>query len=88
MHHDGELKSGTRGLGYQAIVHMVAIQEGSSSEKYPKSHELIEVQSAPPQLEDGGQATVDELVEINLGTSEEPRPVFISANLSEDEREQ
>ena len=42
LHHDGELKSETRGLGYQASVHMVAIQEGSSSEKYPKSRELIE----------------------------------------------
>ena len=27
------------------------------------------------QLEDGGQATIDELVEINLHTKEEPRPV-------------
>lgn len=51
LHHDGELKSGTRGLGSQASVHMVAIPEGSSSEKCHKSRELIEVQSAPPQLE-------------------------------------
>ncbi|KAA0056789.1 uncharacterized protein E5676_scaffold701G00340 [Cucumis melo var. makuwa] len=40
----------------------------------------------PPQsLEDGGQSTVDELKEVNLGTIEEPRPTFISASLSSEE---
>ncbi|KAA0054804.1 uncharacterized protein E6C27_scaffold437G00900 [Cucumis melo var. makuwa] len=32
-------------------------------------------------LEDGGQSTVDELKEVNLGTIEEPCPTFISASL-------
>ncbi|XP_061999282.1 uncharacterized protein LOC133716611 [Rosa rugosa] len=46
------------------------------------------VDEAPPELEDGGQATVDELKELNLGTEEDPRPVFVSASLSpEEERE-
>ncbi|KAA0063066.1 uncharacterized protein E6C27_scaffold468G001830 [Cucumis melo var. makuwa] len=36
-------------------------------------------------LKDGGQSTVDELKEMNLGTIEEPRPTFISASLSSEE---
>ena len=46
-----------------------------------------EVDEAPPALEDGVQATVDELKEINLGTTEEPRPTFISALLTPEEQE-
>ena len=33
-------------------------------------------------IEDGGQATVDELKELNLGTVDEPHPIFISALLT------
>ena len=46
-----------------------------------------EVDEAPLALEDGVQATVDELKEINLGTTEEPRPTFISALLTPEEEE-
>ena len=46
-----------------------------------------EVDEAPLALEDGVQATVDELKEINLGTIEEPRPTFISALLTPEEEE-
>jgi hypothetical protein len=35
------------------------------------------------QLENGPN-TVDELIEINLGTEEDPRPTFISASLPEE----
>lgn len=35
-----------------------------------------ELKDAPPELEDGGQATVDELVEVNLDTDQEPRPTY------------
>ena len=38
-----------------------------------------------PQSLDGGQSTLDELKEVNLGTIEEPRPTFISASLSSEE---
>ena len=38
-------------------------------------------------MEDGVQATVDELKEINLGTTEESRPNFISALLIPEEEE-
>jgi hypothetical protein len=43
--------------------------------------------SAPQELEDGGQPTIDELVEVNLGTEDDPRPTFVSATLTEEERE-
>ncbi|XP_038904278.1 uncharacterized protein LOC120090632 [Benincasa hispida] len=42
-----------------------------------------EVEDTSQGLEDGGQSTVYELKEVNLGTVEEPRPTFISASLSE-----
>ena len=42
---------------------------------------------APPQFEEGGQATVDELRELNLGTSEDPKPIFVSALLTLEELE-
>ena len=45
------------------------------------------VQPAPSQIEDGGQATVDELQEINLGTDEETKPIFVSALLTPNELE-
>ncbi|KAG5591595.1 hypothetical protein H5410_042109 [Solanum commersonii] len=41
-----------------------------------------DVQEAPPQLEDGIQSIVDDLKELNLGTLEESRPIFISALLT------
>ena len=60
----------------------ITIQEGKEDE-IPKE----DVTDTPPQLKDGGQATVDDLKELNLGTSEEPNPIFISALLSTDEIE-
>ncbi|KAL0461070.1 UNVERIFIED_CONTAM: Transposon Tf2-12 polyprotein [Sesamum latifolium] len=61
----------------------VSIDEGSDSDISEN-----EIQNAPPELEDGIQATVDELKELNLGTTEEPRPIFVSALLSPEEEEQ
>jgi len=43
------------------------------------------VQVAPPEMEDGGQATIDELREINLGTADDPRPIFVSAVMNDEE---
>jgi len=31
--------------------------------------------------------TIDEIVEIYLGTKDDPRPIFVSASLFEEERE-
>ncbi|KAL0294847.1 UNVERIFIED_CONTAM: hypothetical protein Sradi_6864900 [Sesamum radiatum] len=60
----------------------VSIDEGSDSDVSED-----EIQNAPPELEDGVQTTVDELKELNLGTTEEPRLIFISALLSPEEEE-
>ncbi|KAH0737071.1 hypothetical protein KY290_035776 [Solanum tuberosum] len=45
-----------------------------------------DIQEAPPQLEDGVQSTVDDLKELNLGILEDPRPIFISALLTPEEK--
>uniref|UniRef100_A0A2N9GV74 Reverse transcriptase domain-containing protein n=1 Tax=Fagus sylvatica TaxID=28930 RepID=A0A2N9GV74_FAGSY len=41
-----------------------------------------EPDEASHAIEDGGQATVDELKELNLGTTDEPRPIFVSVLLT------
>ncbi|CAL9000663.1 unnamed protein product, partial [Prunus brigantina] len=63
-------------------VHHVTIKELDEEEPFEE-----EVHDAPAALEDGGQATVDELKELNLGTNEDPRPIFISALLNPSEEE-
>ena len=45
----------------------------------------MELAETPKTLEDGGQATVDDLKELNLGTTEEPRPIYISSLLTSEE---
>ncbi|KAG9458313.1 hypothetical protein H6P81_002821 [Aristolochia fimbriata] len=37
---------------------------------------------APAIFEEGGQATIDQLKKVNLGTEDDPRPTFLSASLS------
>ncbi|XP_020410280.1 uncharacterized protein LOC109946529 [Prunus persica] len=46
------------------------------------------VQPAPSQMEEGGQATIDDLQEINLGTVDNPKPIFVSALLTPQELEE
>lgn len=43
------------------------------------------VMLTPPELEDEGQAMVDNMIEVNLGTKEDLRPTFISVHLSLEE---
>jgi len=43
------------------------------------------IQAAPPEIEDGGQATIDELQEIDLGTTEDSKPIFVSVMLNDEE---
>ena len=79
----------------QSLVHKEQIEEVSSSFHITVEEDTFsdveatneEVDEAPPALEDGVQATVDELKEINLGTIEEPRPTFISVLLTPEEEE-
>ena len=47
-----------------------------------------EVEAAPPELEDGVKSTVDELKKLNMGTKEDPRPIFVSASLSSQEEKE
>ncbi|KAM1114371.1 hypothetical protein ACFX2B_046372 [Malus domestica] len=63
----------------QDVFH-ITIQEGKEDETLEE-----DVTAAPLQLEDGGQATVDDLKELNLGTKEEQKPIFVSALLRTDE---
>ena len=44
-----------------------------------------EPNEVPRAIEDRGQATIDELRELNLGTSEEPRPIYVSSLLTPEE---
>ena len=60
-----------------ASINCTSIEEDEEEYKFIDSAQL-----APPQIEDGGQATVDELQEINLGTNEDPKPIFVSALLT------
>ena len=48
----------------------------------------IELAKTPETLEDGGQATVDELKELNPRTSEEPRPIYVSSLLTPKEEKE
>ena len=58
------------------------------SEETKSDQTVDEVEDAPPALEDGGQATIDELKEINLGTKDDPRPTFVSTLLTPEEEEE
>ncbi|KAF3336393.1 hypothetical protein FCM35_KLT18979 [Carex littledalei] len=61
---------------------MVSLEVEEEGEEYE-----ITAKEAPKELEEGGQNTIDELTEINLGSKETPRPTFISASLPDDMKE-
>ncbi|KAL0381114.1 UNVERIFIED_CONTAM: hypothetical protein Sangu_0175700 [Sesamum angustifolium] len=46
-----------------------------------------EAEDALVELEDGIIATIDELKEVNLGNLEDPRPIYISVSLTQEEEE-
>nr|GLL42125.1 uncharacterized protein LOC109150426 [Ipomoea trifida] len=46
-----------------------------------------DVEDAPHELEEGVRATIDELKEVDLGTPENPRHIFISTLLSNEDEE-
>jgi hypothetical protein len=73
LHQDGVLKEEKYGLGYE--VNMTSTKPLDATE-------------APSQIEDGNQPTVDELEEINIGTDDDPRPIFISKHLSKESKEE
>jgi len=53
------------------FCNMVSEEKEEESEDY-----VIITKNAPKELEEGGQNTIDELVEINLGNEENPRPTL------------
>ncbi|KAL2937299.1 Gypsy retrotransposon integrase-like protein 1 [Bienertia sinuspersici] len=63
-----------------AVCNHIIVCEVSTPED-----EEVETSEASKSLEDGGQATVDGHKESNLGTEGEPRPVYVSALLSQEE---
>jgi hypothetical protein len=73
LREDKILKEEKYGLGYE--VHIASIKP-------------IDVTLASPEMEDGHQLTIDELEEINIGTPDDPRPVFISKHLSTKSKEE
>nr|GMC62943.1 uncharacterized protein LOC109150426 [Ipomoea batatas] len=46
-----------------------------------------DAEEAPHELEEGVRAAIDELKEVDLGTPENPRPIFISTLLSDEDEE-
>ncbi|KAL0313481.1 UNVERIFIED_CONTAM: Transposon Tf2-12 polyprotein [Sesamum radiatum] len=59
--------------------HVTLIEDGEIEEKDAKY--------APVELEEGVKATVDELKEVNLGNTDDPRPIYTSASLNQEEEE-
>ena len=94
---EGSLKVKRRTIIHtsQSLVHNEQIEEVSSLFHITIEEDTLsdaeatneEVDETPLAFEDGRQATVDELKEINLGTTKEPRPTFISALLTPEKEE-
>ncbi|KAL0359913.1 UNVERIFIED_CONTAM: hypothetical protein Sangu_0840700 [Sesamum angustifolium] len=83
MPHDSSDNSNKEEVEIIADSNHISIDEGSDTDIFEDG-----IQNAPPQLEDGVQVTIDELKELNLGKTEEPSPIFISALLSPEEEMQ
>ena len=49
-----------------------------SVEDDEKMPQLENAQEAPATFEEGNQGTIDELKQVNLGTEQNPHPIFIS----------
>ncbi|KAL0285947.1 UNVERIFIED_CONTAM: hypothetical protein Sangu_2756100 [Sesamum angustifolium] len=60
--------------------HITLIEDGGVEEEDTKD--------APLELEEGIKATIDELKEVNLSNIEDPRPIYISASLTQEEEEE
>ncbi|KAL0453889.1 UNVERIFIED_CONTAM: Polyprotein P3 [Sesamum latifolium] len=62
---------------FAQIYHVTLIEDGKIKEE--------DVEDAPIELEEGVKATIDELREVNLGNTEDPRPIYTSASLTQEE---
>ncbi|XP_071904292.1 uncharacterized protein [Coffea arabica] len=63
-----------------ASCHHITISDPEEEEE--------DADDAPPELEQGVKNTVDELKEINLGTSDDPRPIYISSCMTPEEEKE
>ena len=63
-----------------AVNHVTIIEETKEESSIEE-----DVEDAPPTFEEGVEATVDELKEINIGSTEDPKPICVNANLSPEE---
>ena len=63
------------------VVNHVTIIEETKEESSIEE----DVEDAPPTFEEGVQATMDELKEINIGRAKDPKPICVNANLSPEE---
>ncbi|KAL0405438.1 UNVERIFIED_CONTAM: Polyprotein P3 [Sesamum latifolium] len=68
---------------------MIFTQVESDDEDDREDDEVEEedAEDAPVEFEEGIKATIDELKEVNLGNGEDPRPIFTSASLTQEEDE-
>ncbi|CAB4278491.1 unnamed protein product [Prunus armeniaca] len=78
-------------INYDLVqVNCTSFEETVDKDDNPQDiKEFIDiVQLAPPQMEEGGQATIDDLQKINLGTVDGPKPIFVSASSTQQELEE
>ncbi|XP_027178001.1 uncharacterized protein LOC113777160 [Coffea eugenioides] len=68
---------GKQGQEGTASCHHITISDPEEEEE--------DADDAPPELEQGVKNTVDELKEINLGTSDDPRPIYINSCMTPEE---
>ncbi|KAL0456116.1 UNVERIFIED_CONTAM: hypothetical protein Slati_0950800 [Sesamum latifolium] len=61
---------------FAQIYHVTLIEDGEIEEE--------DAEDTPVELEEGVKATVDELREVNLGNTEDPRPIYTSASLTQE----
>ncbi|XP_071912458.1 uncharacterized protein [Coffea arabica] len=69
-----------QGQESMASCHHITISDPEEEEE--------DADDAPPELEQGAKNTVDELKEINLGTSDDPRPIYISSCMTPEEEKE
>ncbi|KAI5351087.1 hypothetical protein L3X38_003978 [Prunus dulcis] len=71
-------------------VNCTSFKETVDQDDNPQNiEEFIDTaQPAPPQMEEGGHATIDDLQEINLGIVDSPNPIFFNASLTPQELEE
>nr|XP_027068875.1 uncharacterized protein LOC113694208 [Coffea arabica] len=69
-----------QGQESMASCHHITISDPEEEEE--------DADDAPPELEQRAKNTVDELKEINLGTSDDPRPIYISSCMTPEEEKE